>query len=61
MATDPTQQVPLSMYVEQRLKDELEELSRRNERSVSAEMRVALRAHVMVAYEQGLLTEVATA
>lgn len=53
--TEPTEKMTISAEVERRLRDELLALAERNDRSFSAELRVALRAHILAAYAEGEL------
>lgn len=46
MATTTAERVHLNAYVDADVRDELERLARSNERSLSAEVRLGLRAHV---------------
>lgn len=46
MSTTAPERVHLNAYVDADVRDELERLARTNDRSVSAEVRLALRAHV---------------
>lgn len=46
MATNTLERVHVNAYIDRDVRDELEQLARTNERTLSAELRVALRAHV---------------
>lgn len=44
--SEVAEMVPIAGTVEKSIKDELEALAKQNERSLSAEVRIALRAHL---------------
>jgi hypothetical protein len=50
----PEEEVTISARVEKRLRDDLAALARMNERSFSAELRRAIRLHVMAETRQAL-------